>query len=656
MSAAKQDIARLLDLTTAFTPDDLVLDGKGAEARLGKALLNATAERTMEGATTLTLDVADDDWGLLGEDELLGSKRLKSDLTLTVDELVFTLAELDKVDGGLSAVFYDQPTVRLGDHSRRMKATRDAMTRAQFFGMLCKAAGVRLYSIDKNVKQPIQALDKKTLKAIADSETELDKARAEKTDKKVKVKGNLTVNGSAMTSSQRTNCGKVLDAANKYGAKGKALKALICAAIVENAFSNSGVANDHESVGIFQAQPGISQGLRPGSTITRAQALDIDYQVAVFLKTGFWVHGGAIQIAKDHPEKSAGDIAYWVEGCAAQYAYRYDKAGPEADKILAAADGIQAAASDADATETRTVIAKYEFAVEKDEDYQEAGTRLAEEVRWRCFSVGTGYVFDSDTTLARADPSIVLVEGEDGVDKIRWTWTRRGVIDEVTVDMRSVPWLAPPGSVAKVEQEGPASGEYLVRSITSGLFGEDRTASVTLGKPQQALREPAPETKTVTTRTGGSGSGGSANGAKGTVTQAPGANRAGVSMQRPILDFLALMAGLMGSPVVVTTGTRHDQMTTSGNVSDHWTGNAADLGVGGDIRVGAGDAHKGNVYASAALQVCGVSKSVADAQARSGRGLDFSRNYTWQGHRVQIGWRTEVGGNHWNHVHVGVAP
>ena len=657
MSKAQRDISQLLDLTTSFTPDDLILDGTSSEARLGAALLDASVERSMEGATTLTLQVADDDWSLLADDELFGAKRLRSDLELEVGDITFVLGELEKADSGFELVFYDDPTIRLQEHFRRMKASRDAQTRAQFFGTLCKAAGVRLYSVDKDVRQPIAALDRTTANAVAKSPVR--KARERKSAQTVSVDGKLTVNGGTMTSSQRTNCGKVLAAARKYGATGKPLKALICAAIVENAFSNSGVANDHASVGIFQAQPGISQGLRPGSTITRAQALDIDYQVAVFLQSGFWVHGGAIAIAKAHPEKTAGQIAYWVEGCAAEYAYRYDAAGPEADKILAAAGGFTSA-SGPSASETRTVVATYEFSVDEDESYLAAGQRLADEVRWRCFSVGTGYVFDSDLALARADPSVTLREGDDGVERIRWVWTRRKRIDEVSVDMRAVPWIAPPGSVAKVVGEGAASGDYLVRSITSSLFGEDRTANATLGRPQRPLKEPAPETETITSTRNQAGSSssaseGGANGRRGSVTISPNANLPGRGMQRPVLDFLGLMAGLMGTPVGVTTGTNHDQYTTNGNTSDHYAGNAADLGIGGDIRLGEGSAHKGNVYASAALQVCGFSKKEADRMALSGQGLDFSRHFSWAGHdRIQIGWRTEVGGNHWNHVHVGV--
>jgi hypothetical protein len=33
----------------------------------------------------------------------------------------------------------------------------------------------------------------------------------------------------------------------------------------------------------------------------------------------------------------------------------------------------------------------------------------------------------------------------------------------------------------------------------------------------------------------------------------------------------------VGEPLTIGTGSRHSRMTTSGNVSDHWGGNAADI-------------------------------------------------------------------------------
>lgn len=141
--------------------------------------------------------------------------------------------------------------------------------------------------------------------------------------------------------------------------------------------------------------------------------------------------------------------------------------------------------------------------------------------------------------------------------------------------------------------------------------------------------------------------------AAGAVKIAAGAERPGVGLQKPVLSFLHQLAGASGREVDVTTGTNHNQMTTSGNVSDHWGGNAADLGVGGDARQNAAVGKKGDLIAAHAIQVAsGKSFGEALAMARKGGVFNFE---TKQG-RVQILWRTLTGGNHYNHVHVGVNP
>lgn len=139
----------------------------------------------------------------------------------------------------------------------------------------------------------------------------------------------------------------------------------------------------------------------------------------------------------------------------------------------------------------------------------------------------------------------------------------------------------------------------------------------------------------------------------GKVTIAGGANARGVTLQKPIMGFLKKLAGVSGRTVTVTTGTNHRQMTTSGNVSDHWDGNAADLGMGGDARQSSAVARRGDLVAAHAIQVAaGVSFKEAYAMAVKGGLWNFN---TPQG-RVQIIWKTLTGGNHYNHVHVGLNP
>jgi 3D (Asp-Asp-Asp) domain-containing protein len=134
-------------------------------------------------------------------------------------------------------------------------------------------------------------------------------------------------------------------------------------------------------------------------------------------------------------------------------------------------------------------------------------------------------------------------------------------------------------------------------------------------------------------------------GAKGTVVLAPGADRPGMPTQQPVLDFLARVAGVAGRKLVITTGSTHSQFTSSGNVSDHWVGLAADLGsfANGFAINGQG----GTRIAAASLRSAGVSEEQAWELASNGGGHDVC----YRGWRVQTIWRT---GDHTDHVHVGL--
>lgn len=147
--------------------------------------------------------------------------------------------------------------------------------------------------------------------------------------------------------------------------------------------------------------------------------------------------------------------------------------------------------------------------------------------------------------------------------------------------------------------------------------------------------------------------------AAGRVVIAPGAERDGHGLQRPILGFLHGLSEASGREVDVTTGTNHNQYVVgTQRESDHWTGNAADLGVGADARQSAAAGKKGDLIAAHAIQLAsqqaGRGMTFAQALATAKRGGIF--NFETPQGRVQILWRTLEGGNHYNHVHVGVNP
>jgi 3D (Asp-Asp-Asp) domain-containing protein len=134
-------------------------------------------------------------------------------------------------------------------------------------------------------------------------------------------------------------------------------------------------------------------------------------------------------------------------------------------------------------------------------------------------------------------------------------------------------------------------------------------------------------------------------GPKGQVVVAPGADRPGVPTQQPVLDLLARVAGVAGRELIITTGSNHSQFTSSGSVSDHWVGLAADLGsIANGFAVGG---EGGSRIAAASLRAADVPEERAWELARSGGGHDVC----YRGWRIQTIWLT---GDHYDHVHIGL--
>jgi hypothetical protein len=145
----------------------------------------------------------------------------------------------------------------------------------------------------------------------------------------------------------------------------------------------------------------------------------------------------------------------------------------------------------------------------------------------------------------------------------------------------------------------------------------------------------------------GSAGPGCASVGTGEVVIAPGANLPGKPLQPVLLGYLARMAAITGHRIIVTTGTSHSEYTIDGNVSDHFAGNAADLGNSANGGVAGNDANF-----QACLILSGVPPARVDRMVRTG-GL-FTLYYA--GLRIQCIWKTFDGGNHYTHLHVGVRP
>jgi hypothetical protein len=115
-----------------------------------------------------------------------------------------------------------------------------------------------------------------------------------------------------------------------------------------------------------------------------------------------------------------------------------------------------------------------------------------------------------------------------------------------------------------------------------------------------------------------------------------------------VTNFVSAIAGVYGHAITIGTGTNHNRLTVDGNVSDHWDGHAADLLVPVDSK-------QGDRIAADALELAGVKRREAEAMARKGGLYTLTpKAGPFAGRRIQVIWKTYQGGNHHNHVHVGI--
>lgn len=156
------------------------------------------------------------------------------------------------------------------------------------------------------------------------------------------------------------------------------------------------------------------------------------------------------------------------------------------------------------------------------------------------------------------------------------------------------------------------------------------SASATTPQPA-AAPAPQPTSQDVSAPLSGSG------GWQKWVKLAKSADRQGVPTTEPVLEFVGALGQAFGSPLTIGTGSNHNEHTVNGNVSDHWSGHAADIpATGAKLRQ----------LGYLALRQAGMPDKAAKAAARKG-GLYNVGGY-------QIIFLTNEGGNHYNHLHVGL--
>jgi hypothetical protein len=470
--------------------------GKGSAIRVEGRITDGRLERTMDGASTLTLTLDDHDRALLR------SGALSQQIDLNLAGEWWRLVQVSKQGDTLTLTFEDRAVAYLRKITTPRKAKRSKMTRAEFALSIVRevkaGGGIPFVCPDLTVKQPIASSRDKL--SSSDRQSSLSQG--------LSPGAALTVKGAPANANQRALGQRALDVAASLNAGERATMALMQAVIVESQVQNLNYG-DRDSLGILQVRSSTAKGMKINNR-------DVEQCCNAFLTRGFWGKGGAIAIAAKNPSMTTGQVAQATQGSGVPTAY--DKVRAEAAKWVAAFGG---AGADVGST-TATKVVPYQFqrggTSGEVEDSWTCLQRLASEVGWRCYMAGGACHFVSEPALMKAGPRATLSEKTVGVDNVDFDVDNGKANNEASVTARIMLLGFPPGSVVELEDCGPADGRWLVRSVERGVF--DASATVTLKRVTKPLPEPAADTTSV------GGGGGSSSFAAKDGTETPAIDRA----------------------------------------------------------------------------------------------------------------------------------
>ena len=468
------------------------------------AITSITLERTIEGASTVEITLQDPDSRLLGKQKVWEPKPKKGKkrdvdrdvygsaivkplargrtMEIRLDGVVYRLVKLSKNGDDVSLTFEDRVVYWLrrkgGANGKPRRVNRSKVTRAQFILSLVrelKSERVRFVCPDLNVKQPIDQ--------GATNTSVRHKKGGKSKGKGLEVGGDVTVKGRRATAEQRRIGERVLAVANDLDAGSKATLALIEACIVESMMTNipTGLSS---SVGILQLLD------IHGPVSVR---MNVEHCVKLFLTRGFTGRGGAIALARQNPNASAGQIAQMVQGSA--FPTAYDEVRSDAIKWLDGYAGSGSSIPEADAAGGRTRYKSYQFARNKDEDSWTAIQRLANEVGWRAFMQGRSFFYMSEDDLYRRKPLHVIRASDPAILGFDFAVDWGRPVSEARVSVVAGKWTVPPGEPVTVKGYGPADGRWLCVAWRRDYFSP--VAEVILRQPGREQLEPAPESETI---------------------------------------------------------------------------------------------------------------------------------------------------------------
>lgn len=479
------------------------LNGQTMTARLSQLVIDGEIESTVEGASTLTLNVQEQDRelrkmiarGLFTVPVIKGKRRtparpilpaFREGTKMKALGLDWELVHFDKVGDGWTFVFEDARVAGLRRLDKPRKVARDKVTRAQFIKSITaqelKRPKIQFVCPELKKEQPIAN--------SRDRKKETD--RQDERERGINPRQNLKIRGADATPAQLRMAERHLDTVAAFKGPEAVALATCMIGINETGFVNKPFSSDGLSRGVMQLLNSIAA--RKG-----IDNMDPERVVRFWLEEGAASNPGALGYYRANPGATPAKIAQVVWGGTGFPLSTWTQWADEARALVDAYGG-------SEGSFTRVREKKYEFSRGRPggpagEDSWEAGLRMAEEVGWRLFMVRDKLYYISEEDLISSKVRAVLREGERGVETIDYNVDAGHAIDQATVTARSRLWLVPPGAVVQVAEQGPASGRWLVSTVRRGIFDTSTTIELRRNRallPEKA--EPAPETVQRTIR------------------------------------------------------------------------------------------------------------------------------------------------------------
>lgn len=454
---------------------------------LSSRIIDATVNPTIEGATTLTVDIEDSDHSVLR------SGRLAARLDVELEGLWWRLVGTDiSDDNQLTLTFENREVSILRLYNKTRIASRTKMTRAEFIRVLVREPHEFKipYVIPELLDvQPVEATDNVTSWGNVDPNKGMGLPKD----------NNLTVKGSAMTEIQRRNADAILDVGTGMVLPRRLLVIALMTAIQESSITNLplpsiGDSNfispvpDANPRGVFQ-QIAIINGRRSSWPASGDVAKDA---------RGFF--DALVNVVRSEPGASHAQLAEDVQHSGLNPDSTYGRHRTEAERIVSAYGMLPTSPAEANAQDAGSGSGgDYHYfrgrpPTNTDKKWQPENSwqcilRLAEEVQWRAFFVGGVFYYMSEGRLFSQRPMLTIDHDTVGVEGISGQYANNTKVATVTIKARLGKWQVPQGSVVVLKNMGPYNGRWLVGSLRRSYF--DSLAEVSLIKPRPKLPEPA---------------------------------------------------------------------------------------------------------------------------------------------------------------------